>query len=272
MNNHKQENVISMDGQGRHNIKRYEFRALETLPSPVESKENPLEPKTEEPPLEPIASSPQPPAPSIPPLDPELFEKILARSDGLAEVLLALQAQLEKQEREIDSIVREAREESRALGIKEGQEQARAELTEEVEAQKRAFVESIELLERSSKEMSGHIDALERDLSAIAVDIAKEVIVKEVSEHSAEVAYSLAKELLDSLKDATKVLLKLNPEDYALIIKDFEGEDRIKIQPDKAIAKGGVVIMSDDGNLDGTIMSRFQTLKRTILENLAERN
>jgi len=105
-----------------------------------------------------------------------------------------------------------------------------------------------------------------------AVDIAKEVIVKEVSEHSAEVAYSLAKELLDSLKDATKVLLKLNPEDYALIIKDFEGEDRIKIQPDKAIAKGGVVIMSDDGNLDGTIMSRFQTLKRTILENLAERN
>jgi len=54
-------------------------------------------------------------------------------------------------------------------------------------------------------------------------------------------------------------------------VKHFEGEERIKIQPDKAIAKGGVVIISDNGNLDGTILSRFQTLKKSILENLADR-
>lgn len=195
----------------------------------------------------------------------------MQKSDELAGSLAKMQMQLDKQQKEMDSLIKEAREEARALGIKEGQEQARAAMQEEVEEQKRALIASIELLEGTSKEMEKQIGSLERELSAIAVDIAKEVIVKEVSEKSAEVAHALAKNLLDSLKEATKVLLKLNPQDYALLVKHFEGEERIKIQPDKAIAKGGVVIISDNGNLDGTILSRFQTLKKSILENLADR-
>ncbi len=277
MNNYQQENVISTQGQSRHNIKRYEFKVLDSL-----AKEEPQES------FEPLSSLPldshipqenpppspsTPPAPSIPAslIENELIERLLQKSDELAGSLAKMQMQLDKQQKEMDSLIKEAREEARALGIKEGQEQARAVMQEEVEEQKRALIASIELLEGTSKEMEKQIGSLERELSAIAVDIAKEVIVKEVSEKSAEVAHALAKNLLDSLKEATKVLLKLNPQDYALLVKHFEGEERIKIQPDKAIAKGGVVIISDNGNLDGTILSRFQTLKKSILENLADR-
>ena len=277
MNNYQQENVISTQGQSRHNIKRYEFKVLDSL-----AKEEPQES------FEPLSSLPldshipqenpppspsTPPAPSIPAslIENELIERLLQKSDELAGSLAKMQMQLDKQQKEMDSLIKEAREEARTLGIKEGQEQARAAMQEEVEEQKRALIASIELLEGTSKEMEKQIGSLERELSAIAVDIAKEVIVKEVSEKSAEVAHALAKNLLDSLKEATKVLLKLNPQDYALLVKHFEGEERIKIQPDKAIAKGGVVIISDNGNLDGTILSRFQTLKKSILENLADR-
>lgn len=277
MNNYQQENVISTQGQSRHNIKRYEFKVLDSL-----AKEEPQES------FEPLSSLPldshvpqenPPPSPSTPPvpsipaslIENELIERLLQKSDELAGSLAKMQMQLDKQQKEMDSLIKEAREEARALGIKEGQEQARAAMQEEVEEQKRALIASIELLEGTSKEMEKQIGSLERELSAIAVDIAKEVIVKEVSEKSAEVAHALAKNLLDSLKEATKVLLKLNPQDYALLVKHFEGEERIKIQPDKAIAKGGVVIISDNGNLDGTILSRFQTLKKSILENLADR-
>lgn len=277
MNNYQQENVISTQGQSRHNIKRYEFKVLDSL-----AKEEPQES------FEPLSSLPldshvpqenPPPSPSTPPvpsipaslIENELIERLLQKSDELAGSLAKMQMQLDKQQKEMDSLIKEAREEARALGIKEGQEQARAVMQEEVEEQKRALIASIELLEGTSKEMEKQIGSLERELSAIAVDIAKEVIVKEVSEKSAEVAHALAKNLLDSLKEATKVLLKLNPQDYALLVKHFEGEERIKIQPDKAIAKGGVVIISDNGNLDGTILSRFQTLKKSILENLADR-
>lgn len=280
MNNYQQENVISTQGQSRHNIKRYEFKVLDSLAKeePQESFEPlsslPLDSHIPQENLPPSPSTPPtPPTPSIPAslIENELIERLLQKSDELAGSLAKMQMQLDKQQKEMDSLIKEAREEARALGIKEGQEQARAAMQEEVEEQKRALIASIELLEGTSKEMEKQIGSLERELSAIAVDIAKEVIVKEVSEKSAEVAHALAKNLLDSLKEATKVMLKLNPQDYALLVKHFEGEERIKIQPDKAIAKGGVVIISDNGNLDGTILSRFQTLKKSILENLADR-
>lgn len=281
MNNYRQENVISTEGQSRHNIKRYEFKALDStaLESAAPSLEN-LEPLIT-PPAPPPASSEEPegepsPAPSAPfpiaPLESELVERLLQRSDDVVDSLLKVQQQLERQQQEMEAIIKEAREEARALGFKEGQEQARQELQGEIEAQKNSLITSIELLERTSKEMEQQIGHLERDLSAIAVDIAKEVIVKEVENHSAEVARELATQLLESLKEATKILLKLNPQDYAALAKHFEGEERVKLQPDKAIAKGGVVIISDSGNLDGTILSRFQTLKKSILENLAERS
>lgn len=281
MNNYRQENVISTEGQSRHNIKRYEFKALDS--TALESTTPPLEN------LEPLITPPAPspasseesegepsPAPSAPfpiaPLESELVERLLQRSDDVVDSLLKVQQQLERQQQEMEAIIKEAREEARALGFKEGQEQARQELQGEIEAQKNSLITSIELLERTSKEMEQQIGHLERDLSAIAVDIAKEVIVKEVENHSAEVARELATQLLESLKEATKILLKLNPQDYAALAKHFEGEERVKLQPDKAIAKGGVVIISDSGNLDGTILSRFQTLKKSILENLAERS
>ncbi|MDE7447866.1 MAG: hypothetical protein K2M51_02330 [Helicobacter sp.] len=40
----------------------------------------------------------------------------------------------------------------------------------------------------------------------------------------------------------------------------------MKLQADKGIARGGVVVMCVSGKLDGTIMSRFENLKRSILE------
>ncbi|MGD9595991.1 MAG: flagellar assembly protein FliH, partial [Wolinella sp.] len=254
MNNYQQENVISTQGQSRHNIKRYEFKVLDSL-AKEESQES-FEPLSSLPLDSHVPQENPPPSPSTPPtpsipaslIENELIERLLQKSDELAGSLAKMQMQLDKQQKEMDSLIKEAREEARTLGIKEGQEQARAAMQEEVEEQKRALIASIELLEGTSKEMEKQIGSLERELSAIAVDIAKEVIVKEVSEKSAEVAHALAKNLLDSLKEATKVLLKLNPQDYALLVKHFEGEERIKIQPDKAIAKGGVVIISDNGN------------------------
>lgn len=268
MNNDKQ-NVISTDGQSRHNIKRYEFKVLDS--SLKEEDKEFYESTTS---LQPTVESVEIPAPPPQPtstIDIELIEKLLQKSDGLADSLLGVHSYLERQQKEMDSLVKEAREEARQLGIREGQEQMKMALQEEVEEQKRALIASIEMLEKTASGMERQIESIERELSAIAVDIAKEVIAKEVEQNSAEVANALAKNLLESLKDATKILLKLNPQDYATVIKSFEGEERIKIEADKAIARGGVVILSDSGNLDGTILSRFQAMKRSILENLERR-
>ena len=180
-------------------------------------------------------------APAMPPpqvisgIEAELIERLLEKSDGLEKTLAAVQQKLDKQQ-------------------------------EEINTQLQAFGDSIAQIGETSQKVEEQINNIEKDLSLIAIDIAKEIIAKEVSSESSEIALTLSKKLLESLKEATKILIKLNPQDYALLLKRFDGDGRIKLQADKAIARGGVVVISDSGNLDGTIMSRFENLKRSILE------
>ena len=100
------------------------------------------------------------------------------------------------------------------------------------------------------------------------LDIAKEVITKEVSEESAKVAASIAKELLKSMSGNLDVIIKVNPADFEFLNNLAKGKENIKIKSDDAIAKGGVVIISENGNIDGSIMSRYKLLKQSVIENL----
>lgn len=275
-----QENVIAPGERDRHDIRRYEFKALE-----AQSEESlltkspeialPLENITQQANVSEASTEGEdghgvrvdsPPPQMMGGVEVELIERLLEKNDGLAKALEDIQARLERQQEEMEKILREAKEESRQQGIREGEEKAKMELQEEVNTQLQAFGDSIAQLGETSLKMEQQIENIEKDLSLIAIDIAKEIIAKEVSLESSEIALSLSRRLLESLKEATKILIKLNPEDYALLLDRFDGDERIKLQADKAIAKGGVVVISDSGNLDGTIMSRFENLKRSILE------
>ncbi len=278
LNNLQQENVIAIDKHNRHDIKKYQFKALEIEDVSVlksqqktESSDDSLpihentEAQHDEVAQQEVAAQVPPPQ-VISGIEAELIERLLERSDGLAKSLEAVQSQLDRQQEEMEKILREAKEESKAQGIKEGEEKAKAQLQEEIDRQLQAFADSITHLAETSLKVEKQIEDIEKDLSLIAIDIAKEVIAKEVSADSGSIALTLSKKLLETLKEATKILVKLNPQDYALLLKRFDSDERVKLQADKAIARGGVVVISDSGNLDGTIASRFENLKRSILE------
>lgn len=271
-NSESKENVIATDRRSRHDIRRYEFKAMENF-TPEDSGNITSAPLLDEIEQHQEQGAPeQAEAPEMPPpqvisgIEAELIERLLEKSDGLEKTLATVQQKLDKQQEEMEKILREAKEESRQQGIKEGQELAKTQMQEEINTQLQAFGDSIAQIGETSQKVEEQINNIEKDLSLIAIDIAKEIIAKEVSSESSEIALTLSKKLLESLKEATKILIKLNPQDYALLLKRFDGDGRIKLQADKAIARGGVVVISDSGNLDGTIMSRFENLKRSILE------
>ncbi len=271
-NSESKENVIATDRRSRHDIRRYEFKAMESPLSDDSSKNiahapllDEIEPQQEQD-TEQAETPAMPPPQVISGIEAELIERLLEKSDGLEKTLASVQQKLDKQQEEMEKILREAKEESRQQGIKEGQELAKTQMQDEINAQLQAFGDSIAQIGETALKVEEQINAIEKDLSLIAIDIAKEIIAKEVSTESSEIALMLSKKLLESLKEATKILIKLNPQDYALLLKRFDGDGRIKLQADKAIARGGVVVISDSGNLDGTIMSRFENLKRSILE------
>ena len=94
-----------------------------------------------------------------------------------------------------------------------------------------------------------------------------EVIAAEISTNSAKIASSLARTLLQDLSQNTQVTLKVFPGDLEDIKESLKDLNYVILEADQAIAKGGIVILSSEGNIDGDIFTRFETLKKSILEN-----
>ena len=278
-----QENIIGQEELKNHNIKKYEFKSItsEMLesgkilePSQEINKGTNSEINESEPLGEAQASmeiqNTESTMQKIATLEQELVERLLQKTDELSSSLAKLQIQFEKLQVESEQRVASAREEGYKDGFREAETKAKDELFAEINTQKKSLVDSIITLESALKQSQKHLEDLEKELSAISVDIAKEVILNEVSENSQKIALGLTKELLNSIMDATNIKIKVNPSDYLFLKEQLSENTKVEILSDSAVSLGGVVIVSDSGNLDGTIMARYKNLKQSVLENMRD--
>ncbi|TLD80127.1 flagellar assembly protein FliH [Helicobacter sp. MIT 05-5293] len=272
-----QENIIAQEHLKDHNIKKYEFKSItsEMVETGKESSASPapvfVDPRESAPSVrEEIQESLEQNAGKIATLEQELVERLLQKTDELSGSLAKLQIQFEKLQLESEQRVVSAREEGYKDGFREAEEKAKEELFSDVNAQKKSLVDSIITLEEALKKSQAHLEDLEKELSAIAVDIAKEVILSEVGENSQKIALGLTKELLNSIMDATNIKIKVNPSDYLFLKEQLKDNIKVELLSDSAVSLGGVVIISDSGNIDGTIMSRYKNLKQSVLEQMRD--
>ena len=105
---------------------------------------------------------------------------------------------------------------------------------------------------------------VESELSSTAIEVAREVILKEIKHSSSDIAAALSKKLIEELKDAKTIKLKVNPSDYEALNEIYSTLENIRVDSDSAITKGGVVVLSDVGNLDGNISTRLEKVKNLI--------
>jgi flagellar assembly protein FliH len=86
-----------------------------------------------------------------------------------------------------------------------------------------------------------------------------------VGENSSEIAGVLSDALIKDLQNAAKITLKVNPNDHGAVSEHVGALDNIQIVSDSAVNDGGVIAMSDVGNIDSQISKRFERVKREIL-------
>lgn len=250
-----EKSVISSKELNTHTMNKYEFKTItknEVKTQNTESPEQKTEPNKAQ--VSMIESS----------LEKDLIEKLLKKSDDLSASLKGFEERfndLQTKSLEREKIARED-------GIKEGKMMADLELKKDIEIEREKIASSLLKLESTIESTKEQIAKLESELSAIALDIAKEVIIKEISTDSAKIAASIAKELLKSMSGNLNVVIKVNPADFEFLNNLAKGKEHITIKGDDAIAKGGVVIISENGNIDGNIMSRYKLLKQSVLDNL----
>jgi flagellar assembly protein FliH len=127
------------------------------------------------------------------------------------------------------------------------------------------FSSSVLTLENSAKEFESALEGIKKELISAALDIAKEVVSIEINENSSSVATVLSSELIKELQSASKITLKVNPTDHGAISEHVGSMKHIEVLSDSAVSKGGVIALSDAGNIDAEISKRFERVKRAAL-------
>ncbi len=194
----------------------------------------------------------------------KIIEKLLVQIEELSKNITNIEKKFESQlaecKQRVDIEKDKAFESGYKKGLKEGTDKCKEEMKEKINL----LEKSIEKIDKINETFEEKILSVEKELSSVALDIAKEVIQKEISKESSEIAYNLAKSLMENIKDASKIKLKVNPKDAEFLKGKFKNIDII---PDSAIKEGGVVIISDLGNIDAQVGERFNSIKKAVLEN-----
>ena len=193
----------------------------------------------------------------------EVIEKLLGKIEELSNNIVKIQEEFKNQLNECKKEIEIQKQKAFEEGYNKGREEASLELNKVLEEKLKLLDSSIKKIDSINEVFEEKILSLEKELVSIALDIAKEVIQKEVSENSKEIAYNLAKALMEDIKDATQITIKVNPKDASYLKEKLKN---VKIVEDDAVKEGGVVIVSDVGNIDAEIKQRFKTIKEAILE------
>ncbi|MDF1881826.1 flagellar assembly protein FliH [Sulfurimonas sp. MAG313] len=190
-----------------------------------------------------------------------LIESLLQKTDEMSSNFIKMQMKLESKEEEYKLALIEAKnialEEGRAEGVKEAQELVQVE-HQQLMTQ---FSSSVQTLQKSTEEFSNSIEGIKEELINAAIDIAKEVILVETSENSSLVASTLASELIKEIQTSSEVIIKVNPVDKVSLEQSLGTLENIKVVSDNAVSLGGVIVLSDAGNIDGDIMKRYERIK-----------
>ena len=194
----------------------------------------------------------------------EIIEKLLQKIEELSNNIINIQTKFEQQLNECKKQIEIEKNKAYEEGYKKGKVEANSEIAKELEEKLSLLKNSIQKVDNINELFEEKILSIEKELISVALDIAKEVIQKEVSVNSKEIAYNLAKALMEDIKDATKIQIKVNPKD-AKYLKE-QNLQNVEIVEDEAVKEGGVVIISDIGNIDAEILQRFKAIKEAVLE------
>ena len=253
--------IITGDSIEKHNVDKYNFKVIalgandEADQSPQYTSEN--HPKARVTDVDSSALSQS--------SKDSLIESLMQKTDDMSSNFIKLQMKLEAKEEEHENELKKAKEEAFAEGMKAGEAKAMEDIDKNLNVKLTLLEDSITKLDTSAQEFSSALEGIKNELVVAALDISKEVLKVELSENSAEVAKVLSDELLKELQSASKIELKVNPKDHTAVSEHLGSLQNVKVLSDSAVSEGGVIVMSDAGNIDAQISKRFQRVKKAAL-------
>ena len=151
-------------------------------------------------------------------------------------------------------------EDGRKLGVQQGRE--------DIQPALRSLVGAVE-------EMSRFQESLKQDrhriISQLSVSIAEGIIHKQI-ETDDDLITTIVTDILKLVDDRRRISLKVHPVDWQ-VLKEHEekirevihGIQELEIKESREVSRGGCVIESDSGILDGRLETRINEIKKRLL-------
>lgn len=243
--------VIDSDKLDEHHVKKFEFTSLDVK----EEEKTPFNKAlfSDEEIAEPPKNIEEPPSEENSEAD-ELLKKI----EELTTENITLQTELETLKKEFDEKLKSSSELAYEKGKVEGIKDTQETLQEHNDELNIQLIKSITTLDEQIQKHEEFFTSSNDELVEVSTVIAKKIIKKELAEHSEVVAKELADTFIKDLKEASAITLKVNPKDAQYIQEHYKDNKNITIDADDAINKGGIIILSDIGNIDGNISTRVE--------------
>jgi flagellar assembly protein FliH len=160
-------------------------------------------------------------------------------------------------------------QQARDDGVKEGKQQAEAELAKVSEALAQALLATGSLRAQLMHET-------EEDLLKLSVLIARKVMLRELACDPGILA-GLVREAVELASDGGEVVVRLNPEEYKLVAgcREFEellsGKRCITLKGDPAVTRAGCLVETVRGNIDAGLDEQLDEIFRRLTEEKSAR-
>jgi flagellar assembly protein FliH len=259
--------VINETRAGRHTIDKYKFKVFSGNANHEEPETSTLvDQKLEEPPVSESVEPTEHAAPKSSGIaHDELVESLLKKTDDVTSNFIKMQMKLEEMEASHKAALQQAKKQSFEEGVQAGRKALEEEIEQANQNSVTQFAESVKTLEKSAAAFEEGLGKVENELMKAAIDIAKEVIDIELSERGREIAKKLSANLIENLQSASSITLKVNPADHGAVSEHVGSMKHVTVMSDSAISRGGVVAISDAGNIDSQVMGRYERVKQAAL-------
>ncbi|MFA7418953.1 MAG: FliH/SctL family protein [Melioribacteraceae bacterium] len=159
------------------------------------------------------------------------------------------------------------------LGFREGQEKTKRDLEQDYSNKLiRKYEEVYNILQQYDENLLEMEKAFESLVIETAYEIAKKIVYREIDDRT--IINENVKVAVNKIIGANEVRLKLNPQDIEELNTDSKNLlntssfNKIKIEGDDRIEKGGCLIETEIGNVDARISTQLTELKRKLEESL----
>jgi flagellar assembly protein FliH len=198
----------------------------------------------------------------------KMISSLLEKSDLLSHELVKVQAKLTNQEALFRDEMKRIKDDAYAKGLNDGVAKAQKDVESFYNSKLEQLSESISKLENLSEEVSSLTNGIEKELVHTSIDIAKEVLNSEITYNSGQVAINLSRSLIKKIDDAKEIKIRVNRSDYEILKIGLKDLENVEVVPDGAVTKGGVIIISDVGTIEGNIMERYKKIRERVLAKI----